>query len=334
VVWEYIQTLGHGWVQVSIGREDNELLRPITDRALVQGGGETMSKGIRGKAQPGTARRSRREILAGAVGVIGVLGAGVITRPLTAQATQGMPIIAGQSNDETSPTSIHNTTGGDALTGVGHGGGTGLIGQGGSLNGVGVAGVGLNAIGVSGFGDIGVEGAANIGTPNRLGVRGRADGVSGGTGVIGLASDGSGVVGKSQSGSGVYGVAGNYSGASASGAVVGDSTTSAGVVGFTSAASRAAAEFTHVAGKTALKVTGLSVFSRSGKVAIKDTAKAATVTGVPLTASSLILATVQNSVGVWVASAVPNLPGSSFTINLNAAPGTGHTAQVAWFVVN
>jgi hypothetical protein len=55
---------------------------------------------------------------------------------------------------------------------------------------------------------------------------------------------------------------------------------------------------------------------------------------VPLTASSLILATVQNSAGVWVASAVPNVPGSSFTINLNAAPGIGHTAQVAWFVVN
>jgi hypothetical protein len=319
-----------------------------------------MSKGIRGKGQAGTPKRSRREILAGAVGAIAVLGAEAITRPLAAQATQGMPIIAGQTNDETNTTIIQNKGIGDGVQAIGaagaFAGGAGLTSFGGNPDGLGVWGIGgdPNGIGVvgqshgigpgvrgsapgtgvGGFGDIGVEGIATGDSPNRLGVRGRADTVSGGTGVIGLALDGSGVVGKSQSGSGVYGVAGNYSGASASGAVVGDSTTKAGVVGFTSAASRAAAEFTHVAGKTALKVTGLSVFSRSGKVAIKDTTKAATVTGVPLTASSLILATVQNSVGVWVASAVPNVPGSSFTINLNAAPGTGHTAQVAWFVVN
>jgi len=35
-----------------------------------------------------------------------------------------------------------------------------------------------------------------------------------------------------------------------------------------------------------------------------------------------------------VASAVPNVAGSSFTVNLNKAPGTGKTATVAWFVVN
>ena len=55
---------------------------------------------------------------------------------------------------------------------------------------------------------------------------------------------------------------------------------------------------------------------------------------VALTASRLVLATVQNKVGVSVQSAVPNVPRSSFTINLNKAPGTGKTATVAWFVVN
>ena len=53
-----------------------------------------------------------------------------------------------------------------------------------------------------------------------------------------------------------------------------------------------------------------------------------------LTAQSLVLATVQNNAGVWVASAVPNVAGSSFKINLNKAPATGKTATVAWFVVN
>jgi hypothetical protein len=47
---------------------------------------------------------------------------------------------------------------------------------------------------------------------------------------------------------------------------------------------------------TTLKVIGSSIFSRSGTVA--------------------------------------NVPGSSFMINLNKAPGTGKTATVAWFVVN
>ena len=85
---------------------------------------------------------------------------------------------------------------------------------------------------------------------------------------------------------------------------------------------------------TALKVTGPSIFSRSGTVDIASPAKSATVTGVPLTASSLVLATVQNKVGVSAQSAVPNVPGSSFTANLNKAPATGKTAVVAWFVVN
>jgi hypothetical protein len=306
-----------------------EMPRDIVERTFPEGlkgspegsEGSIMAKKVRERDSQGDGTgRSRRQLLAGAAGALGAIAAAALVKATPAEATQGMPIIAGQLNDETGVTTIHNTSPGYALHVVA-GAGTGVISSG--IDG-----------GTYGYGDIGVEGAAAPAGPNRLGVRGLADGVSGGTSVIGLALDGSGVVGKSVSGSGVYGVAGTYTGASASGAVVGDATTSAGVVGFTSAPSRAAAEFTHVGGKTALKVTGLSVFSRSGKVAIKNTAKAATVTGVPLTASSLILATVQNSLGVWVASAVPNVPGSSFTINLNAAPGTGYTAQVAWFVVN
>jgi len=81
-------------------------------------------------------------------------------------------------------------------------------------------------------------------------------------------------------------------------------------------------------------VIGSSIFSRSGTVAIVSPAKSATATGVALTASRLVLVTVQNRVGVSVQSAAPNVPGSSFTINLNKAPGTGKTATVAWFVVN
>ena len=86
---------------------------------------------------------------------------------------------------------------------------------------------------------------------------------------------------------------------------------------------------------TALKVSGPSEFSRSGMVSIASPAKSAVVSGVALTAQSLVLATLQNKLGgVMVASAVPKVPGSSFTVNLNKAPATGKTAIVAWFVVN
>jgi hypothetical protein len=58
-----------------------------------------------------------------------------------------------------------------------------------------------------------------------------------------------------------------------------------------------------------------------------------TVTGVALTAASLVLATLQQNLsGVYVRSAVPDIPASSFTVHLSKAVTTG--AKVAWFVVN
>ena len=58
-----------------------------------------------------------------------------------------------------------------------------------------------------------------------------------------------------------------------------------------------------------------------------------TVTGVALGAASLVLATLQQNLsGVYVRSAVPNVPGSSFTIHLSKAVSA--SAKVAWFVVN
>ena len=68
---------------------------------------------------------------------------------------------------------------------------------------------------------------------------------------------------------------------------------------------------------------------------IVSPAKSASVPGVALTPASLVLGTLQNKLGgVMVASAVPNVAASSFTVNLNMAPAAGKTAVVAWFVVN
>jgi hypothetical protein len=78
---------------------------------------------------------------------------------------------------------------------------------------------------------------------------------------------------------------------------------------------------------------GTTTFSRSGLLTVAAGKSSGTVTGVALTAASLVLATLQQNLsGVYVRSAVPNVAGSSFTINLSKAPSA--SAKVAWFVVN
>jgi hypothetical protein len=86
---------------------------------------------------------------------------------------------------------------------------------------------------------------------------------------------------------------------------------------------------------TALKVEGVAAFSRSGLVKVAAAKSAVTVTGVALSASSLVLATLQNSLpGVSVEAVVPNVTKGSFQIILSEAVPAGSKAKVAWFVVN
>jgi hypothetical protein len=67
-----------------------------------------------------------------------------------------------------------------------------------------------------------------------------------------------------------------------------------------------------------------------------STAKSvATVTGLALDSSSLVLANLQNSLpGVFVEAVVPNVTNHSFQIVLSGLVPAGKTAKVAWFVVN
>jgi hypothetical protein len=76
-------------------------------------------------------------------------------------------------------------------------------------------------------------------------------------------------------------------------------------------------------------------FSNSGTVSIPAGQKTATHAGATLASTSLVLATLQNSLrGVYVQSVVPNVSGNSFEIFLSKAVPRGMTAKVAWFVVN
>jgi hypothetical protein len=181
------------------------------------------------------------------------------------------------------------------------------------------------------------------------GVWGQSDGADG-VGVRGYAWDngtgqfGSGVIGTSGStafpppppiaDTGVFGVSVSPSGGATAAGVVGDSDTNAGVAGFSSSPSHAAGEFQHAAGGVALNVQGPAQFAQSGLVSIAAGQKTATVMGVSLRSTSLVLATVQNNAGVAVQNALPNVTGSKITINLNKAVLSGKTAKVAWFVLN
>jgi hypothetical protein len=107
-----------------------------------------------------------------------------------------------------------------------------------------------------------------------------------------------------------------------------------GVHGTTGSATGVGVLAEETGGGNALQVNGPALFSRSGSVVIPSGTKAVDVAVSGLTAASLVIATVQNKGAVWVASAVPDVAGGKFTINLNKAPKSPATATVAWFVVN
>jgi hypothetical protein len=83
----------------------------------------------------------------------------------------------------------------------------------------------------------------------------------------------------------------------------------------------------------ALTVSGPAFFSTAGILTVSAGKSSVTKTGVTLTGSSLLFATLQqNHSGVWVQSAVPDVAGSSFTLHLNKAVAASTT--VAWFTIN
>jgi hypothetical protein len=169
-------------------------------------------------------RRSRRELLAGAAGALGIMAAEAIGKAAPARAADGDNLVLGKENH-----AEHQTL---------------LILDGNADEGVLVA----SSDAPTHFPLSG----RNTSGPGVLGHSVQGDGVWGqtdsGTGVVGLSSGGDAVFGKSVQGNGVVGLSVDFSGGSAFGGVVGDSNTNAGVVGFTSAPKRGAGEFSHLGG--------------------------------------------------------------------------------------
>ena len=316
------------------------------------------------------ARRSRRGILAAAAGAVGLVAAETVSGAAPAQAANGAAVLQGTDNGPTTARTMvftansaesasladPNTSGKGSLGVYGHGQnigvlgdstgtGTGVQGNGGPDHGDGVVGNGGGgAAGVVGYAGpdngTGVVGYA-ASTSSGIGVAAKGGLTSGvgvqATGFLGVdaTSFGTGGVGVAATGDGI-GVDGEGNGVGVRGigldGVLGQTSTGNGVRGIVTAAGGVAVFADNPFG-TALKATGRTVFSQSGILTVSAGSSRVTKTGVMLTTSSLVLATLQQNVpGVYVQSAVPNVSGSSFTVHLNkTAPAR---IKVAWFVIN
>ena len=199
---------------------------------------------------------------------------------------------------------------------------------------------GVGQTGVYGKGPTGVEGS------------GITTGVSG-SGLTGVSGDGveTGVEGSgtsigvsgSATADGGSGVCASSSGVDSFGLVATTDTGTGISVGVTSAAATKPAILATTAGSgpaieavagtgPALAVTGVAEFSRSGLAKINKGSSGVTVSGVVLSATSLILATPQTNVaGVGVQGVVKNVNDSHFTIHLTEPVTAQYT--VAWFIV-
>jgi hypothetical protein len=185
-----------------------------------------------------------------------------------------------------------------------------------------------------GAGVVGFAGAPANAAPDRnlSGVYGYAEGSTSGIAAVGVwgdSSDGYGTVGSGPVG--VLATGGTYGAiayAPATGvAVYAVAGNSAGPTPVAGTGVLAAAEGT----APALDVRGVLKLSRSGAKTISS-GSSTTITGVALTASSIVLAQLQtNRSGVWVRAVVTNPGASSFTIYLNTSVAA--STKLAWMAI-
>jgi hypothetical protein len=227
---------------------------------------------------------------------------------------------------------VNTTSGGDAFHGF-------------SSSGIGVGGFSDTDSGVKGqtagnlkFGVLGI----NTGTPAGIGVEGegdvalRGEGTTWGlvthanNGVSARAFSGRAFEGISSGGEAVYGQSDTHDG------VIGLSSTGpAGVEGYTGNASTVGVWAHSTSGNaTALKATGKTSFSRSGKLTVPSGSSSATKSAINLTSSSMVFATIQgNQAGVYV-QGVTQVAGTSGSFTIHLSKNTTANLPVAWFVVN
>lgn len=265
------------------------------------------------ESQP--AVRSRRAFIATLAGAFaGAIGA-TLGDAGPASAANGDAVKAGQTTTATAPTKVTNT----ADSGAGLWG----IAAGASRHGV---------FGTNTGGGHGVGGSASADLV--AGVHGMSSAAQG-YGVIGENSvGGDGVQGRSASGAGVRGTGKFGVWASGDDTALYAEGANIGVHGVSDGAGSDPAGVVAVGtgGATALRVLGVAEFDRSGRATVPAGKRSVTVKGVPLADTSVILAVAQASENRYVVAAVPDVPSSSFTVQLNKAAPTN--LRVGWFVAN
>lgn len=296
-----------------------------------------------------TIPRSRRALLAAALGAAAATVAGALGRPFPVTAANGDVVHVGDSLTGTQTTTLTNTVsdpatlGKNAINGVATAG-LGIYGRSASASGVygtstsgpGVSGVSVADAGVAGRSDGPRGGVAGASISNYAGVVGYSwSGAPVGgvlpdapakTGVYGAASQdvtARGVFGQTTIGIGVLGAATTGFG------VWGSSASGCGVYGVSYTGTAVKAE--SVSGGTALDVVGKAKFSRAKKVTIGAGRSSLKVTLDGVTTASLVFAVLRsNRSGVYVRAVTPSA--GYFTIYLNKAVTAG--TYVAYFVVN
>jgi hypothetical protein len=313
-----------------------------------------------------TTPRSRRALLAAAIGGLAASAAHALGRPTAALATDGQPIIQSADNGGTGSTVVRSstTTALQGVTDVTTGANFGVRGRSSSSSGVGVYGVAAaasgatigtygtaaSAVGTGVKGEaphIGVEGIATATTGHAIGVRAVTNDATG-AGLdaknLEAADDATAITAQAQGvaiyalatgvvGKGFVGVANHATGAAVGvdGSV--SSPSGMGVRGRATTGVGVHGEATNAAG-TALKVVGKAVFSRSGKATVPTGQSTVIVSSVTITAATLVLATIQGvgESGLYVKSVSVSVSNSRFTIRLSKAVAAN--TPVGWFIVN
>ena len=293
------------------------------------------------------APRSRRSIIAAALGGAGAMVAASLGRAAPVAAADGDPVALGEGttatdNAATAVTLVNSTADGIGAISANR---TGVIGR--SVTSLGSGGRSTGVIGSTGDG---TDLAANT---DATGIYGYADDSNAAAGVWGDTIQGTGVVGTGVWG--VYGTGDTEIVGDVEGAAVGvygfagdqailEPPASTGVVGMAGAGGgtgvRGHAAFGATTGvwasafsssQTALYVGGKLKLSRSGRVSVGSTSTSKKVTMGGVTTASYVIATLQTNVsGLYVRAVVPTT--GSFTIYLSKAPGK--TVVVGYVVVN
>ncbi len=288
--------------------------------------------------------RSRRAVLAAALGGVAALAANALGRPTPVHASDPNDVVLGQPNVAATPTEISNPDGDDDVFRATSGGagsaiegfsstGAAIVGSSGSD--VGVTGSSETLIGVHGYtlaatfpaviGRSLANGPAVYGysggdelaptAPVKTGVYGRATQDASSMGVAGQSTAGRGVHGTSESGRGVNGIA----------------TTGLGVRGYA----------TDGVGLSGEAVTGYALRTK-GRVRLDKSAGVATVAhgtatklvtpGIDLTSTSVVIATLNGDAGgATVERVAIDTAADTFTIVLTANATV--SVKVAWLVL-